>query len=59
MHLSTNVGIQIREVADQRSEHKIVSHRRKPVPTVGMDPGFRREDDDGRVALDRPNESER
>jgi hypothetical protein len=49
----------IREVADQRSEHKIVSHRRKPVPTVGMDPGFRREDDDGRVALDRPNESER
>jgi hypothetical protein len=45
--------------ADQRSEQKTVSDRRKPVPTVGMDPGFRREDDDGRVALDRPNESER
>ena len=37
---------------------KKLSHRRKPVPMAEMDPGFRREDEDGRVAFYRPNDSE-
>jgi hypothetical protein len=31
-----------------------LSHRRKPVPIAGMRPGFRREDEEGRVALNHP-----
>jgi len=34
---------------------KILSHRRRPVPMGGLDPGLRREDEEGGVALHNPN----
>ena len=37
-----------------RLTSKIQSHRRRPVPMAEMGPGLRREDEDGRIALNYP-----
>ena len=37
---------------------KILPHRRRPVPMADLGPGLRREDEEGRIAMDHPNASE-
>jgi len=36
---------------------KILLHRRRPVPTAELDPGLRREDEEGGIAMNHPNAS--